>query len=249
MNLTTQGLYTISPSGDLLAFNNNRGHWKVKKQLTEALKHYSPNKAAQPLKVTKADPQYQAIPPKGTIIARAHVKVLGGYEKTDDSWREIFQKAVSRDNLWITPKEQKALARGEFTGSLTQRLVRYHLVDNTRGEPTFWKPKDVKQASLKVDIDGNIRGKVRLARSDGSSGYEANLVGQLSFTDGKLSRFDLVAVGDYWGGGRYTRKPPEGRFPVGVSFRLPAKPTSFDLIPPQGTKGWMDPYLFTTTKS
>jgi len=249
VNSTTQGLYTVTPSGELLAFTNNRGPWKVKKQLTEALKHDAPNKAARRLEVTKPDPRFQAIPPEGTIIVRTHVKVLGGYEKADDSWREIFQKAVSRDNLWITPDEQKALARGEFADSLTQRLVRYHLVDNTRGEPTFWKPEDVKQASLKVDKDGSVTGNVSLARANNSSGYEANLLGQVAFTDGKLSRFDLVAVGDYWGGGRFTRKPPEGKFPVGVSFRIPAQPSPFDLIPPQGTKGWMDPYLFTATDS
>ena len=221
----------------------------MKKQLSQALKYYSPSKAAQPLNITTADPQYHPAPPEGTIIVRAHVKVLAGYEKADDDWREIFQKAVSRDNLWITPEEQKALARGEFTDSLTQRLVRYHLVDNTRGEPTFWKQNDIEQASFKVDKDGKITGKVKLARANNSSGYEAKLLGHLAFTNAKLTRFDLVAVGDYWGGGRYTRKPPEGRFPVGVSFRIPAKPTPFDLIPPQGTKGWMDPYLFTATDS
>ena len=123
--------------------------------------------------------------------------MLSGYEKADDSWREIFQKAVSRDNLWITPTEQEALARGQFTDSLTQRLVRYHLVDNTRGEPTFWKPQDVKQASLKVGKDGKITGKVKLARADNSTGYKASLVGHLAITDDKLTRFDLVAVGNY----------------------------------------------------
>ena len=221
----------------------------MKKQLTEALKHYSPDKAAQPLEVNKPDPRFQPTPPEGTVVVRAHVKVLGGYEKADNNWREIFQKAVSRDNLWITLEEQRALARGEFTDSLTQRLVRYHLVDNTRGEPTFWKPDDVKHASLKVDKDGNISGNVRLARPNGSSGYEANLLGKLAFTNKRLTQFDVVAIGDYWGAGRYTRTPPKGRFPVGVSFRIPAKPSAYDLIPPQGTKGWMDPYLFSSTES
>ena len=100
-----------------------------------------------------------------------------------------------------------------------------------------------------LDQDGKISGKVQLARADGSSGYEATLLGQVTFADNKLSQFDLVALGEYWGGGRLTRTPPKGKFPVGVSFRIPKEPTAFDLIPPQGTKGWRDTYLLTGTDS
>lgn len=243
-NQTTQGLYTITADGELLAFNNNRGPWKVKDQLTAALKQYKSNQTRfTPLKVENPDPRFQKKPPEGSIVVHTHAKVLGGYEKTEDDWRKIFQRSVSRDNLWILPEESEALSQGKFLPALSQRLIRYHLIDNTRGEPTFWKPKEVKLADLTIDAQGQIRGTIKLEREDGSSGYQANLLGKLAFTEGKLTQFDLVAHGDYWGAGRYTRKPPEGKFPLGVSFRIPATPSSFDDVPPQGTKGWAHPYL------
>ncbi len=236
-NDTTQGLYLASPGGELFAYNNNRGPRRILALMNDLLKRYTPDKDVALINIAKRDPRYDKTPPPGTVIIRTHAKVLGGYDEAASEWQGIFQKAVSRDTLWITKEEMAALKQGQLPTSLTRRVTRFHLVDNTRGEPTFWRPNDVREADWNLE-DGTLTGKVRLERVDGSSGYDADVLGTIAFEEGELTQFDLVAKGQYWGAGRYTGQPPAGKFPVAVSFRLPKKLTVFDQIAPQGTKGW-----------
>ena len=105
------------------------------------------------------------------------------------------------------------------------------------------EPSEVKTATIQLDNDGTVRGTIHLERADHSSGYQAILLGHLRFEGDQISQFDLVAKGDYWGHGRYTKGAPGGRFPLGISFRLAPGDSSFDQIPPQGTKGWWKPYF------
>lgn len=245
-NNTTQGLYIATPTGDFLAYNNNRGPERIKKLLRQSLLAFDQKRLepGKPLVVDKPDNRFLHHAPEGVRIVRVHAKVLGGYKPTDDPWKAIFQSAVSRDLLWITAAEEKELVKtNAIPASLATRLAFYHLIDNTRGEPSFWKPEDLRQSTLTIDKRGTITGTIHLARPDQSSGYEADLRGHLESKDGKLTRFDLVAHGDYWGHGQYTGHPPEGRFPLGISFRLVDGTDPFDQIPPQGAKSWWQHYL------
>ena len=66
-------------------------------------------------------------------------------------------------------------------------------------------------------------------------GYDARLTGLLTFDPKKkaFTRFDVVAIGDYWGGdyegGRFKRP---GRTPLGISFELAHGDNAIDLVPP-----------------
>ena len=51
-----------------------------------------------------------------------------------------------------------------------------------------------------------------------------------------LNRFDLVAVGDHWGEGTFTRNARAGRRPLGVVFELSANKESADRVPPQAIR-------------
>ena len=61
--------------------------------------------------------------------------------------------------------------------------------------------------------------------------------------DGRVTRFDLAARGMFWGEGRYTRRAPEGKFPLAVMFTLADGKDVADRIPPQGSRGWVPGYL------
>ena len=180
--------------------------------------------------------------PEGGFCARVNGKVLGGYEKTEDQWRELVQKAVSRDNLWANKSEHEALVNGTFPESLQRRIARFHLVDNTRGEPPMWKDNEIVSLSMKID-NGKINGKVSLKSADGSRSYDADLLGYLEIKDGKLSRFDLIAKGLFTGEGKYTRGAPKGKFPYAVSISLADGTDMADGIPPQGSRGWVPAYI------
>lgn len=197
-----------------------------------------------PIEIDEIDRRYNLSPPEGGIVVRVQAKVLAGYDPTKDPWETIFQNSLSRDNLWITAAEQQAIVAGEIPGSLQQRLARFHLVDNTRGEPPMWKPSEISEINMKLS-NGQVTGRVKLTTADQSRGYDAELRGEIEVVDDKVVRFDMVCLGEFWGEGTYTGNAPEGKFPLAISFTLADGNDIADSVPPQGARGWLDGYLKT----
>lgn len=238
---TTQGLYTAGPDGKLFGFTNHRGADRVREMLTQSLNQYKPSEAAA---LDRGDPdeRYNPLPPEGGLIVRVQTKVIDGYEKTQAKWREIFQQSISRDNLWITKKEHELLVRGEFPRSLQLRMARFHLVDNTRGEPPMWRSKELREVDFKLNQD-SVSGKAKLSTESGDRTFDAQLSGTVETDGEKVTSFDLVAQGDFKGEGRYTRGAPTGKFPLAILFTLADGSDIADKIPPQGSRGWVEGYL------
>ncbi len=245
-NSTTQGFYIATAAGDLLLYNNNREPEKVLRLMKEKLREFDSRPAAAanvaPIEDAKLDPRFNVAPPEGGLVLRVHAKILDGYEPTTDRWRSIFQNATSRDNLWISRSEHEALVRGEVAESLQQRIARYHLVDNTRGEPPMWKPNEIRELSMTL-TGGELDGAVKLATQRGDRGYDADIKGQIEIEAGKVIRFEMVCLGEFWGEGTYTRGAPEGRFPLAITFTLADGSDIADQVPPQGSRGWLEGYL------
>jgi len=238
---TTQGLYAASAAGKLLFYNNNRGKDKLLRLLTQAIAAPAHSDVRQ-IAPGKVDAQYQPKPPQGGLVVRVHARVLDGYEPTDDRWQTIFQTATSRDNLWITASEHQALLRGEFPQSLQRRIAKYHLVDNTRGEPPMWELKEVRQLEISRD-KGLVTGAVHLETGNGARGYQASIRGHVEVKAGQVVRLDLVAKGEFWGDGPYTKNGPKGKFPLVITFTLADGTEAADLVPPQGSRGWVNGYF------
>jgi hypothetical protein len=241
LNGTTQGLYIATADGKLLAFNNNRGPDRIRRLLEQSLKDLPPA-AVTSIEPGAADARFARTPPQGGLVVRVTAKVLGGYEETDDEWRQIFQSALSRDNLWVRKDEHEALARGELPESLKRRIVQFHLIDNTRGEPPMWDAADIRKLDLKLD-GGKLTGTVQLETKSGDRGYHAELLGFVETDKGRVVRMDVVAKGFFWGDGPYTRGAPKGKFPLAVAFTLASGDDEADRVPPQGTKGWLPGYV------
>ena len=243
---TTQGFYIASPSGDLLLYNNNRDPAKLRRLMKQKLREFASGLDATTqtavIRPRKRDARYAVSPPEGGLVVRVRAKVLGGYEPTDDRWRRIFQTALSRDNLWISASEHKALVRGILPDSLRKRLARFHLVDNTRGEPPMWRPDEIRKLKMALK-DGRIDGTVHLETEQGDRGYVADMKGIVEVKDNAVTRFDIVVRGDFWGSGPYTRRAPPGKFPLAIAFTLGDGSDVADGIPPQGSRGWVQGYL------
>jgi hypothetical protein len=243
---TTQGFYIATASGELLLYNNNRDPAKLRRLMKQKLDEFAAGAAARGevavVEADSVDRRFAVSPPEGGLVVRVRAKVLDGYEPTDDRWQRIFQTALSRDNLWISKKEHEALARGEVPRGLQLRIARYHLVDNTRGEPPMWQPDEIRQLEMRLD-QGSLTGMVRLATESGDRGYEAELLGKVETRDGKVVRFDVVALGQFWGNGPFTGNAPAGKFPLAISFTLADGQDVADAIPPQGSRGWLQGYL------
>lgn len=240
-NRSSQGRYTFTPDGQLLGFNNNRSVERVQTLLKKALEKYPPADAspsAAPLiDGAKKQPQFDRTLREGTVVVNVYAKVLGGQEEAKNESGRMFQASLGEDHLWIRKDEAESLIRGELPESLKRRLVLYHLNDFTRGEPNLWRPDQLKKADL-VLKDGRLSGSVSLETADGKRGYEAEFLGFVESQDGKLSRFDGVCRGSFWGAGTYTNTAgtPKGKFPLAVAFRMADGKSEADQVPPQGAR-------------
>jgi hypothetical protein len=126
--------------------------------------------------------------------------------------------------------------------SLKQRLVRYHLVDNTRGEPPMWQEAEIRHLEMTLQ-GGRIVGEVHLQTITGDRGYVARMLGLVEARNGKIVRFDLVSKGDFWGEGQFTGNAPKGRFGFAVSFRVNTGSSAADRVIPGGARGSVERYL------
>lgn len=241
---TTQGLYIADASGGLIAFNNNRGPERIRQMLATASGSYVHPEKALPIDRGAVDRRFEPEVPDGTAIVRVSARVLGGYPEPRDRWQSRFQRAISRDNLWITAEEQAALAEGKVPDSLVLRIVRFHLVDNTRGEPPTWRSGEIQTCQLQME-GSKLIGKVLLQTEDKKRGFEAVLRGEVDFDrhSSVLKDFVLIAEGEFWGSGPYTGDPPPGRYPLRVGFQLADGQDIADELLPHASRGWVEGYL------
>jgi len=246
LNATTQGFYIATARGNLLVYNNNRDPQKLRRLMAQSINQFQSWQAAEnqvaAIESGEPDKQFNPKPPTKGLVVRVRAKVMRGYARSTNHWKTVFQSSVSRDNLWITKKEHDALLSGSIPKKLQTRIARFHLVDNTRGEPDMWKPEEIRDIQFAL-TDGIIKGAAHMESEDGTRGYITRLRGKVETSDKRVTKFILVAHGDYWGEGRYTGGAPKGKFPLAVTFRLADGSDTADAIPPQGSRGWIDGYL------
>lgn len=266
---TRQGIYCFTAGGRLLAFKNAGQNPDVMREvLRQGLRNWQklPASERQPGAVEvpasgKIDSRYTRTPPANGLIVNVHARCLdrgatGDY--TDAVCAVGRGNEASRDHLWLTEREWKSLVptgakpgeRFSMTDALAHRIARFHLVDNTRGEPPFWSTKDVRAVNMtliveKADAMGTTMRVVGAAllstTADAASsdrGYDSRISGQIHYDakQGVITRFDLVAVGDHWGEGSFTRGARPGRTPLGVAFERSVGRSPADRVPPQAAR-------------
>jgi hypothetical protein len=236
----SQGVYLFTADGTLLAFANTADAAGVRRLTEIALKKFDPK--APPIKLddVKTAPVLPS-PPEGGLVLDVTAKVLGGYDP-DDPKTKRYRESMGRDHLWLRKDETEAIAKGTLPASVADRLTRYHLIDNTRGEPPMWRSDEVKKSELTLK-DGKLTGRVHLETKSGDRGYQADFWGVVETKDGKVSRFDLLAKGDFWGEGSFTRGAPKGRFPFAVAFSIADADAATSKVPPQAGRGNVKLYL------
>jgi hypothetical protein len=266
---TKQGIYCLTADGKLLAYRpGDQQPGQVKAALKRGLDEWKklPEDQRKPGAVDvpdleEPDKKYTRTMPENALIVNVFARIL---EKDSDGVLQCGKASVpggnaaSRDHVWLKEDEWKALipdqpkagAEVPLPEHVVNRILRFHLVDNTRGEPSFWKKEEIRSQSLKLTIDSvdedaiqmKLEGSVQLstesAESDKARGYDARLLGHIR-VDRKarrIDRFDIVAVGDHWGEGTYTRGARPGRTPLGIAFELARGDSPADRAPPQGAR-------------
>jgi len=243
---TTQGFYIATPDGKLLHYSNSHSADFVYKNALAAANvfnvRHKKNADFRPIKEDDSQDRWNITRPEGVVAVRVQARVLGGYEEPADKMRAIKQASISRDNLWITSAEIQQLARQALTPELRDRIIRFHLVDNTRGEPPNWSREDIRKAELTLE-DGILQGEIELENAAGDRGYHVKLQGLIEAGEDQLQRFDLLAFGQHWGAGKYNRNPPAGKFPLVVAFTLADGRDIADEVPPWAARGYLPGYL------
>ncbi|MCI0456204.1 MAG: hypothetical protein L0Z62_04385 [Gemmataceae bacterium] len=270
---TQQGIYVLTAGGKLLAYRNHRDPAVMRGVLKQALRDFKnlPEDqrragAVEVGEVGKVDNTYHREPPRGGVVLNAYTRIL---DRKDGSYCVGTCKTkggdkAARDHVWLTEAEWKSLIPAnprkgqtvEVSKVIVYRIARYHLCDNTRGEPPAWRKDQVRAAKIQLTVESVDEGKVKL-RLDGSvllsthadpsradRGFDVRLLGHLRYDTEKrsLERFDLVALGEHWGEGSFTRGARPGRTPLGVAFELTRGETAADRVAPQGAR-WMQGYL------
>jgi hypothetical protein len=269
---TRQGIYLFTASGKLLAYKNAQDAAVMREVLERGLAEWKKLPAEQrrpgAVKVeelTKTDARYTRKPPEGGLILATYTRIL------DDDKGELCKgtcgfvggDAAARDHVWLTkadwesliPRSPKKGRTDKMPEKIAIKLVRFHLIDNTRGEPDFWKPQEVRKLDVSMTTEELTDKTVRL-RIEGTAllstdldtrkakrGYDVALRGTLVYDveNEAITRFDVVALGEHWGEGRYTPGARPGRKPLGVAFELVGDRPA-DRVPPQGARDY-DEYM------
>ena len=243
---TTQGCYVADAAGNLYGFNNNYGPENLHKMMRHALNRFNAKKeklaGLAKIKSASSDPNHARSLPDGATVIQVNSRVKAKIY-TKDERRLIFGKATSRDNLWLLEEEKQALAAKKIPKSLFRRMARFHLVDNTRGEPSHWKTDEIKRIRVRFTKKNEFQGTVHLETADKRRGYVASFRGFVEFDAlGELDRFDVVVRGNHWGKGKWVSYAPRGEFPLLIAFRVADKKDVAYSLPPHGTKGWLEGY-------
>jgi hypothetical protein len=275
---TRQGIYLFSASGKLLAFRNSQTADPNRELFTRALREFGklPEEERKPGAVHvddagKPDATYHRPPPEGGLIVNVYTRILD-HDKDNEgalcrgTCRTVGGEAAARDHLWLTADEVKALVPAQprkgatfpLPPKIANRIARFHLIDNTRGEPPMWTREDVRSQEMKLTVEDVDAEGVRL-RLDGalvlsnnldlekaSRAFDVRLLGYIHYSTFRqaIDRFDLVAVGDHGGAGAFTRRARPGRNPLGVVFELASGKYPGDRVPPQAARNF-DDYMGT----
>src|SRR5262245_13182747 len=265
---TRQGIYVLTADGELLSWKNAGQNAEVtREELKRALGKFAklPESRRKPGAVEfgepgKLDPMYGRTPPVGGPIVRVHTRILDrtGDEYCKGACKTTGGDAAARDFLWLTMAEVRSLAPAKSDAGFTyempkkvaDRIVQFHLVDNTRGEPPFWTREQVRRAKLtltvvratadgielRLDGDALLATDADTARAD--RGYDVKLRGELRYlpTKQSIDRFDIAAIGEHWGEGTFTRGSRPGRSLVGVAFGPVVGDRPSERVPPQAAR-------------
>ena len=251
---TRQGRYAFTAAGTCLGFNNNRGPDRLLRMLKESLAKWDklpPTNRAPSGEIADAprEATYHRPLPKGGAVIKVFTRVLergpdGAFTHCAapadaDGKFEHRGFGAAVDHLWLRAEDVTTLLppadapTGKpipLSPALALRLARFHLVDNTRGEPSQWSRAEVRSLALALVPESagraRLEGEMHLETKDGRRGFTGKLVGHLTHAKGKLIAFEAVVIGDHWGESALTRGARPGRTPIGFGFQFVADPNA-----------------------
>jgi hypothetical protein len=267
---TRQGIYVFTADGKLLGYRNHHDADVMRTMLKQALAEFKklPEEKRRPgaIKVEdqgKVDKSFDRKPPQGGLIVNVYTRILDDDPASKGDYCQgtcnvTGGDRAAHDHLWLTEVDWKALipqnaSKGDtmlLPPKVAMRLLRFHMVDNTRGEPPHWSTKEIRQQTLKLTV-AEVTAKEVVMKLDGSAllttdadpakakrGYDVSILATIRYDVEKktITRIDGVALGLHWGAGPYTGGARPGRTPLGIAFELATGDAPANRVPPQGSR-------------
>ncbi len=253
---TAQGLYIVGADGKLYGWINDHNVAEVQKFLQRGLAEYQshPPSTIQ-IQQSTVNERFSMVPDPSTSVIRVFTRVHPVPRGSDE-----LNNGIGRDHFWILRDELQQITSSiqdngrpfALPSPLVARMVRFHLIDNVRGEPDMWKPEEVKQKNFSARyVGGNasakfyeFHGDFGQRTSDGKRGLQGSIDGrfQVAITQLKISQFRAFAQMKAWGASRFTPGAPAGQFPL-LTAMVEANDQVSQVVPPQALYEWSDYYL------
>jgi hypothetical protein len=200
---TVQGFFIAGADGTSYGWDNDfrpEGMLQFVEQGLRRFRNHQPRRVKVPASGTES----QAVTPPSVTVVRVFTRlaaVPGGRPP---------EKGVQRDTLWLYADELRTLRDLASGGrpfalppALATRIARFHLVDNVRGEPDMWRPREVEQVSFKgkgIQQVGSayvvsFQGAYDLHRVDGRRSLKGRMDGEITIdgSSARLIRFRAYA--------------------------------------------------------
>jgi len=246
---TTQGFYVAAADGTCYGWMNERDLPKLQALMDRGLEQFRAHPpAAVAIPDTDLAARFAAAPDPSTSVVRVFTRI-----RPVPAGADPINNGVGRDQMWIFAEDVRDLLEAsesadefEMPRALATRMVRFHLIDNVRGEPDMWKPDQVRKAAFTVRIaarapgrrDFTFSGEFAQGLPDDSRGQEGTIRGEFSVDTEtrKVTRFRAYSEGKAWGCSEYTPEEPEGRFPLIIAM-VETDDAIARAVPPQAV--WM----------
>ncbi|MFL2983653.1 MAG: hypothetical protein ACJZ12_04605 [Candidatus Neomarinimicrobiota bacterium] len=226
-----QGIYICSPKGTLLASVNSLNPDVVLETIEAGLIKWNKLPASEQNLPENFTPSIthrweDSYPDKGLVLKGAKADLLTDppqFSDRGDRWNmDFIWFNNSESNLWL-PKKYEVGQTHECPRIIKDRLFRFHLVDNVRGQTLPFAPEEIKKANLNVkliDIDssnlqlkifGNsvavAKGKWKLGKNDWTPTHDlnhsisTNILGKAIYNIDKnqFTKFEMVIIGNWRG--------------------------------------------------
>jgi len=116
---------------------------------------------ATPARRRRAASSCAPTPASSTATTRSSSRASGKFTGGDKA---------ARDHVWLKKDEWQSLIPADpkkgdvfaMPAALARRLCRFHLVDNTRGEPEYWRSEQVRKMDLKWTVKDVSGGELAL---------------------------------------------------------------------------------------
>lgn len=268
-----QGTYATTADGTLLASWNNNNPRRVAEKLREALEAWDRLKAEglstsdetrlDASTLARADRFY----PEGGLVLKVNTRDLPRETPQEgrwaDSWNQDFAWFTAEEARRFLPDDPEPGKSHEVPRELVERLVRFHLLDNVRGQTSPFPSRAIEEARITsevTEVDGDrvtlrLEGRTKAQQGDelpGRGGREGRRRGserrglatellgfaEFDLKDGRFVAFEAVAVGERWGGTRFNvRNDDPGPAPFGIVLSLAGEARS-DRIAPEHFPGY-----------